>query len=761
MKMKKIYFLLLSCLIIFNVKGQISKDMTLLAHWDVDTFPFVYAGQYSDIWGITACGGKEIAVLGSTPYIHFFDITDVNNLQELAHFPGGGISLWREFKSYKDRVYAVADQGTEGLIIFDVSKAPNIVKTNQTTQFTNRTHMPFIDEKNGRLYLAGSSSQSGGLIVLDLTHDPDNPTLLASVPLPGGYVHDLYVDNNIAYCSQGNNGLWVYDMNDPTNPILLGNMTSYPESGYNHSSWMTKDKKYLIQCDETHNTSVKTVDIQDLTDIKVVDLFKSALLAPAYTNSIPHNPYVRGNYSIISYYHDGVQVFDVTNPLAVTNKAWYDTEPNNTNYDGYAGMWGVYPFFESDKIVCSDLLNGMFIVKLDNIDLDSIHAANVPIAKLNYTGDVKICAGDSMLLTVPQGAQFYNWYQDGKMMNSDKPILMVKTPGTYKAVIWNHGCVEETGTMTLSFSSISNPIITNSPPEGICPGDSIKICTDGSAPNYEWQKDGTLLSNTSACQDVVSGGVYKIVAKDGFCLKGGPVVKILDYPLPNQKISPESATICLGDTAILKATTDAVSWQWYFNDILLPNEKSATIKVTEAGVYKVYVTNDHCSAISDLVTINVSSGPAAFFTFDGTVLIAEQAESYQWYFNGIAIPGANNISYTPTKSGTYSLHTTDIIGCVGISAEINITITATNSVDNSYLKIYPNPVKDQLNISINPNNAFTDWSIINASGIVIKSGKFNVNQTSAVITIDDLAKSAFILNCIGKSYSVKQMFIKE
>ena len=759
--MKKIYFLLLSCFLAFNAIGQISKDMTLLAHWDADTFPYVYAGQYSDIWGITACGGTEIAVLGSTPYIHFFDITDVGNLKELAHFAGGGVSLWREFKSYKGRVYAVADQGNEGLIIFDVSNAPTITKTNQTTQFTARTHMPFIDEKNGRLYLAGSSSQSGGLIVLDLTKDPDNPTLLASVPLPGGYVHDLYVDNNIAYCSQGNNGLWVYDMNDPTNPILLGNMTSYPESGYNHSTWMTKDKKYLIQCDETHNTSVKTVDIQDLTDIKVVDLFKSALLAPAFTNSIPHNPYVRGNYSIISYYHDGVQVYDVSNPLAVTNKAWYDTEPNNTNYDGYAGMWGVYPFFESDKIVCSDLLNGMFIVKLNNIDLDSIHAANVPIAKLNYTGDVKICAGDSLLLTVPQGAQFYNWYKDGKMINSDKPILYVKTPGTYKAVIWNHACVEESQTLNLSLSDIKDPVITNSPPAGICPGDTLKLCTDGQAPVYEWQKDGQIQSSSSACQDVVSGGVYKVIAIDGTCKRGAPGVKIVDYTLPDNKITPDAATICLGDSVQIYASTAASSWQWFLNGNPISNATNASLNVTEAGNYSVHLTNDHCSANSNVSNIVVSSGPSSIFSFDGTVLTADQAESYQWFLNGVAIPGATSMSYTPTKSGTYSLQTTDIFGCVGTSVNISIVVSATHSVGNPVFKIYPNPVTDQLYFEYANYSDLTDWSIINPAGMVLKSGKFIDQQLSGVIATDDLAKGAYILNCTGKSTSLKLKFVRK
>jgi hypothetical protein len=110
----------------------------------------------------------------------------------------------------------VADQGgsTEGLMIFDLSNLPNSVTlVDQTTAFFSRAHNIFVDTTSARMYVPGSSGSNGnpsGLVVLDLS-DPENPVQMSSPSLPGGYVHDVYVRNDTAYCSHGTAGLYVYD----------------------------------------------------------------------------------------------------------------------------------------------------------------------------------------------------------------------------------------------------------------------------------------------------------------------------------------------------------------------------------------------------------------------------------------------------------------------------------------------------------------------------------------------------------------------
>jgi hypothetical protein len=73
----------------------------------------------------------------------------------------------------------------------------------------------------------------------------------------------------------------------------------------------------------------------------------------------------------VSYYHDGVQVYDISDPMNPVNIAYYDTYTQHTNYNGYQGCWGVYPFLPSGIILASDFENGLFV--LDGSSLLGVH----------------------------------------------------------------------------------------------------------------------------------------------------------------------------------------------------------------------------------------------------------------------------------------------------------------------------------------------------------------------------------------------------
>ncbi|HJW28549.1 MAG TPA: hypothetical protein VJ508_04775, partial [Saprospiraceae bacterium] len=107
-------------------------------------------------------------------------------------------------------------------------------------------------------------------------------------------------------------------------------------------------------------------------------------------SSIAHNPYILGDLCYLSYYHDGVQVFDISNPTNITNYGYYDTYPDNTDYNGYVGCWGCYPFLPSGTILGSDMNNGLFMLQLGNNPLDIEFLAfdasrQGPDVRLNWT----------------------------------------------------------------------------------------------------------------------------------------------------------------------------------------------------------------------------------------------------------------------------------------------------------------------------------------------------------------------------------------
>ena len=63
--------------------------------------------------------------MGSHNKVHFIDVTNPTNPVLKAEFTGGSSSFWRDIKIYDRYAYSVADQGNEGLIIYDLNALPN------------------------------------------------------------------------------------------------------------------------------------------------------------------------------------------------------------------------------------------------------------------------------------------------------------------------------------------------------------------------------------------------------------------------------------------------------------------------------------------------------------------------------------------------------------------------------------------------------------------------------------------------------------
>ena len=374
--MKKYLLLFLFLAIGITANSQVSMNMTLLSSWDNDSIPDNGSNQtaFNDVWGYAAPDGKEYALLGSAAYVHFFDVTDPYNPALIKEFAPGDTTVWRDMKTYQDRAYSVSDQTSEGLMIYDLSDLPNdITLVSQTTEFFSSSHNIYIDEANGRLYSVGTDSMSQGVIILDIATDPDNPILLSSIELPGGgYIHDIFVKDNIAYASHGYEGLYIWDMNDPTIPIL---MASLETNGYNHSSWLSEDESFLIFAEEVpRGLPLGIMDLANLNNnsIEVDNYFKFPLLQDtSETDNTPHNPYIKGNYAYVSYYEDGLQIWDLTDPSNPVLAGYYDTFPNNTNYNNYWGNWGTYPFLPSGVVLASDRKYGLFMLQFDLVGIQT------------------------------------------------------------------------------------------------------------------------------------------------------------------------------------------------------------------------------------------------------------------------------------------------------------------------------------------------------------------------------------------------------
>ncbi len=346
--------------------AQVSSNVSFLGNWDDNSLRVLGTLSFNDIWGYTDENFNEYGIIGSAEYTHFIDIRDPKNPREIARIAGPSLSLWRDIKTYRHYAYSVSDNGSGSLQIFDLSGLPDVVtKVYDSQAFFTNCHNIFIDEVHGRLYAVGTNKAD--IVILDLKENPANPVLLKNITLSEGYVHDIYVRDHIGYASHVyKSKLTVYDFTnmDSINAKVLGSLSNYVDAGLNHSSWLSENGKILTMADENRGLAMKVVDVSDLTDIEVVSTFKSALEAGVATNSIPHNPFIIGDkYAVVSYYHDGVQIYNIEDPANPVRAGYYDTYPNNTNYIGGFGSWGVFPFFPSGNIIASDITNGLFVLK--------------------------------------------------------------------------------------------------------------------------------------------------------------------------------------------------------------------------------------------------------------------------------------------------------------------------------------------------------------------------------------------------------------
>lgn len=344
-----------------------ATQATLLGHWTDTTVvgSSAFNNRFNEIWSV-AVNGHEYAIIGSTMGTHFIDVTDPANLFQADFIPGtyqGAAVIHRDYKTYKHYIYGVCDEGNSSLQVMDVSTLPDSVHlVSNSMEIMHGAHNISIDTSRGILYAWVFRSYTygdGGMAVISLS-DPEHPLFIKRFnnieAFSFNHIHDGFVRNDTAYLDAGYNGFGVADFSDPVNPKILGTMTNYANQGYNHSGWLSEDGHYYYMADETHGSPLKTVDVHDLEDIKVIDTYD----ANSSPTEIPHNPLLACNYLYVSYYYDGLQVFDVTDPAHVVRVSYYDTCTLPDGND-YAGAWGVNPFLPSGNILISDMQNGLFV----------------------------------------------------------------------------------------------------------------------------------------------------------------------------------------------------------------------------------------------------------------------------------------------------------------------------------------------------------------------------------------------------------------
>ena len=351
---------LLFCIMVISLAMQAQSNLNLELLANANDYP---SHQYNDVWGYVDASGTEYAVIGTRAATVIYSLADPTSPEEVAFIPGT-FSVWRDYKSFGNYIYGTADQGKDGLLLVDMTNAPQDITwelwkpditINQVTDTLERCHNLYIDE-NGYCYLSGCNLNGGGILIVDVSSEPGTP-LFVSAADPR-YSHDNFTRGDTIWSADINTGVFsVIDVSDKNNPVTL--VTQPTSNNFTHNTWISDDGRYLFTTDERANSFVDAYDVSDLDNIRLLDKF-----TPPNTEDqgvIPHNVHYQGGFLITSWYTEGVIITDASRPANLIQVGNYDTFPGASG--GTDGCWGAYPFLPSGLVLATDITTGLYVLQ--------------------------------------------------------------------------------------------------------------------------------------------------------------------------------------------------------------------------------------------------------------------------------------------------------------------------------------------------------------------------------------------------------------
>ena len=356
---------------------QVSYNTELIGFNNTANEVLVGASTYNDIWGYTSSNGKEYALIGTWDGTQIIDIsTDPMNPITVGYIPGS-YSTHRDIKTYDEYMYIgteanradpylleetgeynVIPQGIQVVDLSDPENAELVYEWDGVVQSHN------VMEYDGYLYVIGSSQEQSSngeqsswglddLIILDLNTDPSTPIKVGG--WSGEYIHDVCLYEDRLYASMiYTDEVYVFDVSDKTSPQLITQWGGIPNS---HACWVSDDGNILFTASETSSGHILSWDVSDIDNVNFLDEW----FPEDGEDWSAHNIFYKNGYIIASYYAWGVQIVNVEDPSNMYTAGYYDTF-NFSSPSLYDGAWGVFPYFESDKIIVSDRRTGLYVV---------------------------------------------------------------------------------------------------------------------------------------------------------------------------------------------------------------------------------------------------------------------------------------------------------------------------------------------------------------------------------------------------------------
>ncbi len=340
----------------------------------------------SDLWVWEAPDGRDYAITGTwggDGEAYFWDVTDPSDITPVDTVTVDARTVNDVKVSDDGRTCIISREGASdrknGMVILDCSDPTDVsIVTEYTNRLTGGVHNLFIYEDH---VYALSNGRRYEIINIE---DRANPTRVTDFELetPGHSIHDVWVDDGIAYSSNWDDGVVMVDVGNgvkggsPSNPVEIGRY-AYP-SGWNHAAFPYDDaetgKDWVVAGDEAFPNGLNTENEPTIPAgwLHFVDVTDPDNPSEDARYRVPeagsHNFWVDGDTLYVAYYNAGLRVVDLSGDLKgnlyeqgreIAHFKSHDPEGRIPNA---AMAWGPQPY--KGHVFFSDWNSGLWAVEL-------------------------------------------------------------------------------------------------------------------------------------------------------------------------------------------------------------------------------------------------------------------------------------------------------------------------------------------------------------------------------------------------------------
>ena len=361
----------------------------------------------SDLWVWQGVDGRDYAVTGTwgaNGEAYFWDVTEPSKMHIIDTVTVDARTVNDVKVSEDGRICVISREGASnrrnGFVVLDVSNPRDVkILSRYDDELTGGVHNVFID--NNHVY-AVNNGQRYDIINIE---DPTNPQRVSRFELdtPGHSIHDVWVEDGIAYSSNWQDGVQLVDIGgvtagwpfrklgdkagaevsqirgggSPSNPVPFASY-AYP-SGWNHAAFPFKSqsaqKFYVLAGDEAFpyglnvfekapSVAAGWIHFIDFTDLKNPKETARYEVPEAGT----HNLWVEDDVLYVAYYNGGLRVVDISGELMGDlyrqgrEIAFFKPMHNDAVIPNAPMVWGPQPY--KGLIYFSDMNSGLWAVKL-------------------------------------------------------------------------------------------------------------------------------------------------------------------------------------------------------------------------------------------------------------------------------------------------------------------------------------------------------------------------------------------------------------